>query len=44
MARAHLSALESDLLGQINATRRQRGLRPFRLSLKLTAAANQHSV
>jgi uncharacterized protein YkwD len=44
MARAHLSALESDLLGQINATRRHRGLRPFRLSLKLTAAANQHSV
>jgi uncharacterized protein YkwD len=44
MARAHLSALESDLLGQINATRRGRGLRPFRLSLKLTAAANQHSI
>jgi uncharacterized protein YkwD len=44
MARAHLSALESNLLVDINATRRHRGLRPFRFSLKLTAAANQHSV
>jgi uncharacterized protein YkwD len=44
VARAHLSELESGLLGQINATRARRRLRPFRLSLKLTRAARQHSV
>ena len=42
-ARAHLSALESTLLGQINAVRAGHGLRPFRLSYGLTAAASQHS-
>jgi uncharacterized protein YkwD len=42
-ARLHLSALESGLLGQINAVRARRGLRPFRLSAGLTAAATQHS-
>jgi uncharacterized protein YkwD len=44
VSRAHLSALESDLLGQINVTRARKGLRPFQLSLKLTAAAHQHSI
>jgi uncharacterized protein YkwD len=39
----HLSALASQLLGQINLTRARRGLRPLRLSAGLTAAANQHS-
>jgi uncharacterized protein YkwD len=39
----HLSALASQLLGQINVTRARRGLRPLRLSARLTAAANQHS-
>jgi uncharacterized protein YkwD len=43
VARVHLSALESDLLGQINAVRARHGLRPFRLSPGLTAAATQHS-
>jgi uncharacterized protein YkwD len=41
--RVHLSSLESQLLGQINGVRARRGLRPFRLSAGLTAAANQHS-
>ena len=41
--RVHLSSLESQLLGEINAVRAHRGLRPFRLSAGLTAAANQHS-
>ena len=44
VASVHLSALESQLLGQINLTRGRRGLRPLRLSASLTAAANQHSV
>jgi uncharacterized protein YkwD len=39
----HLSALESQLLSQINVTRARHGLRPFRLSAPLTAAAAQHS-
>jgi uncharacterized protein YkwD len=42
-ARLHLSALESQLLGQINSTRAQHGLRALRMSLRLTAAAAQHS-
>jgi uncharacterized protein YkwD len=42
-ARVHLSALESQLLGQINVTRARRGLRPLRISPALTAAADQHS-
>jgi uncharacterized protein YkwD len=42
-ARSHLSALESQLLGKINITRGRHGLRPVRISAKLTAAANQHS-
>jgi uncharacterized protein YkwD len=42
--RVRLSTLESQLLGQINVTRARRGLRALRLSGKLTAAANQHSV
>lgn len=42
-ARVHLSALESQLLGQINTTRAQHGLRALRMSPRLTAAAAQHS-
>ena len=42
-ARVHLSALESQLLSQINLTRGRRGLRALRLSAPLTAAADQHS-
>jgi uncharacterized protein YkwD len=42
-ARVNLSALESQLLGKINLTRGRRGLRPLRISARLTAAANQHS-
>jgi uncharacterized protein YkwD len=42
-ARVHLSALESQLLAQINLTRGRHGLRPVRLSVPLTAAADQHS-
>jgi uncharacterized protein YkwD len=42
-AKVRLSALESQLLGRINSVRARRGLRPFRLSVGLTAAANQHS-
>jgi uncharacterized protein YkwD len=42
-ATIRLFTLESQLLGQINRVRAQRGLRPFRLSSGLTAAANQHS-
>jgi uncharacterized protein YkwD len=42
-ARVHLSALESQLLAQINLTRGRHGLRPLRLSVPLTAAADQHS-
>ncbi|HYY63341.1 MAG TPA: CAP domain-containing protein [Gaiellaceae bacterium] len=43
-ARVRLSTLETQLLGQINSTRARRGLRTLRLSAKLSAAANQHSV
>jgi uncharacterized protein YkwD len=43
VAGARLSALESQLLGQINTVRARRGLRPLRISRRLTAAANQHS-
>jgi uncharacterized protein YkwD len=35
--------MESTLLAQINGVRARRGLRPFRLSVGLTAAATQHS-
>jgi uncharacterized protein YkwD len=42
-ARVHLSALESQLLSQINLTRGRHGLRALRLSAPLTAAADQHS-
>jgi uncharacterized protein YkwD len=42
-ARVSLSALESQLLGKINVTRGRHGLRPLRISARLTAAANQHS-
>ncbi len=41
--KVQLSAMEATLLGQINAVRSRRGLRPFRLSAGLTAAATQHS-
>ena len=37
------SALESNLLGEINRTRAERGLRPLRWSKRLTSAADQHS-
>ena len=43
-AYVRLATLESQLLGQINATRARRGLRTLRLSTRLNAAANQHSV
>jgi uncharacterized protein YkwD len=43
VARVQLSSLESQLLGRINLTRLQHGLRALRLSASLTAAANQHS-
>jgi uncharacterized protein YkwD len=42
-AHIRLSALESQLLGQINGVRARRGLRPFRFSKRLAAAAEQHS-
>jgi uncharacterized protein YkwD len=42
-ARVHLSAMESQLLGQINQLRAHHGLRMLRLSPGLTAAAEQHS-
>ena len=42
-ARVQLSALESQLFGQINGIRARRGLRPLRISPGLTAAAKQHS-
>jgi uncharacterized protein YkwD len=43
-AYVRLATLESQLLGQINLTRARRGLRTLRLSTRLSAAANQHSV
>ena len=39
----HLSALESQVLGQVNAIRARRGLRQLRISAGLSAAAAQHS-
>ncbi len=42
-AGTQLSALESQLLSRINGVRARRGLRPLRLSSRLTAAADQHS-
>jgi uncharacterized protein YkwD len=42
-ARVHLSALESQLLGQVNILRVRHGLRRLRVSPGLTAAATQHS-
>jgi uncharacterized protein YkwD len=42
-AHLHVSALESQLLSQINVTRAQHGLRALRMSPRLTAAADQHS-
>jgi uncharacterized protein YkwD len=41
--RVQLSAMESSLLAQINLVRGRYGLKPFRLSPGLTAAATQHS-
>ena len=41
--KALLSALESDIVGRMNAQRGARGLRPLRVSRGLTAAANYHS-
>jgi len=41
--KALLSALESDIVGRMNAQRAARGLRPLRVSRGLTAAANYHS-
>jgi uncharacterized protein YkwD len=38
-----LRALELDIVGQINAQRTARGLRPLRVSHGLTAAASYHS-
>jgi uncharacterized protein YkwD len=38
-----LSAVESSLLGQINGVRSARGLRPFKISRGLSAAAAYHS-
>src|SRR5438093_13226462 len=37
-----LSALETDIVARMNAQRGARGLRPFRVSRGLTAAANYH--
>jgi uncharacterized protein YkwD len=42
-ARVQLSALESQLLTQINAYRFRHGLRAYRLNARLTAAANLQS-
>ena len=39
-----MQALESGVLGEINATRRAHGLVPLRVSAALTAAARQHTV
>jgi uncharacterized protein YkwD len=38
-----LSALESDIVARINAQRGARGMRPLRVSRRLTAAAAYHS-
>lgn len=37
------SALEAQVLADVNATRRQRGLRPLRFSVALSRAADSHS-
>jgi uncharacterized protein YkwD len=42
-AAASLSALEAQVLADVNATRRQRGLRPLRFSTALSRAADSHS-
>ncbi|MGZ8740351.1 MAG: CAP domain-containing protein, partial [Gaiellaceae bacterium] len=38
-----VNQLESQVLGQLNAVRRNHGLAPLRLSLPLSAAADAHS-
>jgi uncharacterized protein YkwD len=40
---ARASTLEAQALSDINAVRAQHGLRPLRISLRLNAAARQHS-
>jgi uncharacterized protein YkwD len=42
-ARAAMAALESSVVGRVNAVRRSHGLRPLRLSHRLHAAAVFHS-
>jgi uncharacterized protein YkwD len=39
-----VAQLETDVLGQLNAVRREHGLVPLKLSKTLTTAANQHSL
>jgi uncharacterized protein YkwD len=40
---ASVSALEAQVLAEVNGTRRQRGLRPLRFSVALSRAAHAHS-
>jgi uncharacterized protein YkwD len=42
-AAASVSALEAQVLADVNATRRQRGLRALRVSVALSRAADSHS-
>ena len=42
-AASAMSALEAQVLADVNATRRQRGLRPLRFSVALSRAADAHS-
>ena len=42
-AAASVSALEAQVLADVNAVRRQRGLRPLRFSTALSRAADAHS-
>jgi uncharacterized protein YkwD len=42
-AAVSVSALEAQVLADVNATRRQRGLRPLRFSVALARAADAHS-
>jgi uncharacterized protein YkwD len=42
-ATVSVSALEAQVLADVNATRRQRGLRPLRFSVALARAADAHS-
>jgi uncharacterized protein YkwD len=42
-AAASASALEAEVLAEVNATRRQRGLQPLRFSVALSRAADSHS-